>query len=116
MVYKPPSTHLDDFVGGISHRISMVLSEASYFAMGDLNCNLLDLFNHNSVFFLILMMSNDLCPVVSVPTRIIGQSATLIDNILVRSADFKLCYAGFVAFPGSDHLPLVSVMKYQLYR
>ena len=61
-------------------------------------------------------MSNDLYPLVSVPTRIIGQSATLIDNIFVRSANLKLCYADVVAFPCSDHLPLVSVMTCKLNR
>ena len=55
-----------------------------------LNFNLLDLSNHN-VDFLDFMMSNDLYPLVSVPTRIVGQSATLTDYISVHSADLKLC-------------------------
>ena len=62
------------------------------------------------------MVSNDLYPLVSVPTRITGQTSTLIDNIFVRSADLKLCYADVVTFPGSDHLPLVGVLKCQLGR
>ena len=115
MVYKPPSAHLEDFVGGMSQLISKVPSGASHIVMGDFNFNLLDLSNLN-VDFLNFMISNDLYPLVSVPTRIIGQSATLIDNIFVRSANLKLCFADVVAFPGSDHLPLVSVMKCQLHR
>ena len=114
MVYNPPSAHLDDFVGGMSQLISKVPSGASHIVMGDFNFNLLDLSSHN-VDFLNFMISNDLYPLVSVPTRITGQSSTLIDNIFVRSADLKLCYAD-VTFPGSDHLPLVGVLKCQLGR
>ena len=62
------------------------------------------------------MMSNDQYTLVSVPTKIIGRSATLIDNIFVRSADLKLYYADIVAFPCSDHLPLVNFMKRQSQR
>ena len=62
------------------------------------------------------MISNDLYPLVSVTTRITGQSSTLIDNIFVRSADLKLCYADVMTFPGSDHLPLAGVLKCQFGR
>ena len=59
--------------------------------MGDSNFNLLDLSNHN-VDFLNFIMSNDLYPHVSVPTRITGQNTTLIDNIFINSANLELCY------------------------
>ena len=51
MVYKPPSAHLDDFVGGMSQLISKVPSGASHIVMGDFNFNLLDLSSHNVDFF-----------------------------------------------------------------
>ena len=51
MVYKPPSAHLDDFVGGMSQLISKVPSGASHIVMDDFNFNLLDVSSHNVDFF-----------------------------------------------------------------
>ena len=100
----------------MSQLISKVLSKASHDLMGNFDFSLLN-FSHHNTDFIDFITLNCRYPLVSVPTRIIGQGTTIIGNIFVYSSDLKLCYADVVAFPGSDHfifhhLILVSAMKY----
>ena len=88
-VYKPSSAHLKDFTEGFEILMrAAVSSQLDSICMGDFNFDLYDLHAIN-LDFLNLMVSNDLFPLVGVPTRIIGHSATIIDNILVSSKYLK---------------------------
>ena len=78
--------------------------------MGDFNFNLFDLTGHN-IDFLNFMISNDLFPLVSIPTRIIAQTATLIDNIFVQSRDLNVSCTDVIPYHGSDHLSLLAVIN-----
>ena len=56
-------------MGGMSQLISKVPSGASHIVMGDFKFNQLNL-SSNNVDFLSFFISNDLYPLVSVPTKI----------------------------------------------
>jgi len=107
-VYKPPSARLEDFTEGFEILMrAAVSSKLDFICMGDFNFDLYDLHAIN-LDFLNLMVSNDLFPLVGVPTRITSHSATIIDNIFVSSKYLKSSAADVLVFPCSDHLPVVA--------
>lgn len=108
LVYKPPSTRLDEFFEGFDLLMScMSRSGLDFICMGDFNFNLLDL-NGDNLDFFNYMVSNDLYPLACVPTRISSHSATLIDNVFVSSKFLNSSYADVGIYPGSDHLPVIA--------
>lgn len=112
-VYKPPSTVWEEFENGFSSLMDAVeLSNLECICMGDFNFDLLSLYNDN-LDFLNLFSSYDFYPLVGIPTRVTGQSATLIDNIFVRSRVLHSCYADVIVNEVSDHFPIVAVTSYQ---
>jgi len=50
MVYKPPSTHLDEFIDGFNELLDKAPNGVSHIVMGDFNLNLLDLSSQNADF------------------------------------------------------------------
>ena len=69
MVYKPPSTHLDEFTDAFNELLDKAPNGVSHIVMGDFDLNLLDLSSQNGDF-LNSMIANDLYPLVNIPTRI----------------------------------------------
>ena len=74
---------------------------------GDFNIDLLKYeVNHDTTNFVDTIHSCGLYPIVNKPTRITGQSATLIDNIYTN--DFSNDYESLVLTDGiTDHLPVI---------
>ena len=107
VVYKPPSASFEEFAEGFECLAAKVnRSSQEFICMGDFNFDLLNVRGPN-LDFLSLMMSNDLYPTVSIPTRITDHSETLIDNVFVSSAILSKAYCSVVISPASDHLPVV---------
>ena len=55
------------------------------------------------IFFFNLMVSNDLFPLLGVPTRITSHSATIMDKFFGISKYLKSSAADVLVFPCSDH-------------
>ena len=79
--------------------------------MGDFNINLLntDSHQHTNEFFN-LMTSNSFYPLISKPTRITSNSATLIDNIFSNNLELSMI-SGILYSDLSDHLPIFQVTQ-----
>ena len=76
---------------------------------GDFNIDLLNKDGNNSTSFLNTMYSLSLLPIISEPTRITDNSATLIDNFFInRPCNFE---AGVIMSDISDHFPIFFNLK-----
>ena len=77
---------------------------------GDFNLNLLNYVkNIGTLEFLESLFSNNVTPQINLPTRIIGTSSTLIDNILINSQE-NLYTSGNLTTSISDHLPQFTII------
>ena len=78
--------------------------------MGDFNLNLLNIDTHRPTDdFINMMFSNSLCPLISKPTRITNQTATLIDNIFSNNVEPNAFLHGIFFTDISDHLPIFCI-------
>ena len=76
----------------------------------DFNLNLLNYVkNIGTLEFLESLFSNNVTPQINLPTRIIGTSSTLIDNILINSQE-NLYTSGNLTTSISDHLPQFAII------
>lgn len=105
-VYRPPSSSISDFNHFFFNNINQrIISNSNSVILGDFNIDLLesspsqaeDLFRDE-------FRSLHFMPIISVPTRVSGDSSTLIDHIWVNS----LCpsQSGSIELPISDHFPI----------
>jgi hypothetical protein len=82
--------------------------------MGDFNINLLKHDKHASTSeFLDLFYSHSFYPLITKPTRIHDNSATLIDNIFCNFSQMDNFVNGIMFTDISDHFPIFSVNKTQ---
>ena len=78
--------------------------------MGDYNVNLLNHNCHNPTSeFIENIMSNTFYPLISMPTRISDNSATLIDNIFTNVTENILQVSGVLITDISDHFPIFHI-------
>ena len=82
--YSAPNINHSDFLEAIENLMQNITHDnKTSFIGGDLNVNLLNFGSVNQVnHFVDLMISNKMIPTISKPTRVTGESETLIDNIL----------------------------------
>ena len=83
--------------------------------MGDFNFDLLSTGSFN-LDFLNFMVSNDLFPTVTIPTRITDHSATLIDNVFVSSKYIRKAFSNIVVNSASDHFPVALSLDLKVSR
>lgn len=81
--------------------------------MGDLNINLLKHSTHKDTGdFLNILFSNFYFPLITRPTRIVDNSATLIDNIFCSNvSNNTMATNGLLYTDVSDHLPIFSIIS-----
>jgi hypothetical protein len=112
LVYRPPNQDVNIFVDTITEKLSQVRNEHKImFLMGDFNVNILNHEEHIPTSeFLECMYSNSMFPLISKPTRITKDTATLIDNIFVTSnyVESSILNGMFVT-QISDHLPVFTI-------
>ena len=108
-IYRPPNTDVSSFnlvINNILHSIAAEKSKLVLLA-GDYNLNLLKSSEHAPTNeFVNCLFSFSYLPVVSKPTRITETSATLIDNIFVRS-NKTLLKSAIIYCDIADHLPII---------
>ena len=111
-VYRPPNTDISCFVDKMNSILELLESERKelYF-MGDFNIDLLNYGSHNKTSdFLETMFSFNMLPLISKPSRISTNSATLIDNIFTNTFhDDK--HSGLLYCDFTDHFPVYCILN-----
>ena len=80
------------------------------YIMGDYNINLLNVHTHiPTAGFIDMMYSYSFFPLITKPTRVTGNSATLIDNIFCSDVDCFDMMNGIFYNDISDHFPILSI-------
>ena len=106
VIYRPPNSNINDFVlylQGLLHD-PVFINKDSYLA-GDFNVDLMKCNSCNhSQDFIELFMSASFLPLISKPTRVTEQTATLIDNIFCNV--FPLPESKIILSDISDHYPI----------
>ena len=105
VIYRHPCMSLKsfnlDFLTPFLHKVS--LENKELILLGDFNVNLLST-DEDSSHFLDCLGSNLVMPQILLPTRIAGDSHTLIDNIF-SSVTGSSNISGNICYKISDHLP-----------
>lgn len=111
-IYRVPGSNIDTFLDKLNNILEKINNRNSdIFIMGDFNLNLLNIDSHDKTNeFLESMYSSSLYPLISKPSRITPNSATLIDNIFCNCLDSTF-NTGLLIADVSDHLPVFCVKK-----
>ena len=107
-VYRPNTAPLADPINFISHLSTIVRNiqsnskKSKLYICGDYNLDLLKHHTHQATDdFISSIYDNTLLPLITKPTRITHNTATLIDNILTDNLEVTL--AGILSLDLSDH-------------
>ena len=112
VIYRIPNNNLSYFNEKISHFLDQMQRENNIvYLLGDYNVNLINSDTHDlTAEFTDIMYSNEFLPLISRPTRITPDSATLIDNIFTNSHDdVNNSLNGLLVTDISDHFPIFHV-------
>lgn len=109
-VYRPPESCVTTFVEKFTEKVEMNKNKTQIIC-GDFNINLENVNEQKTTDFLHAMNSLGLFPLITKPTRITSQSATLIDNIFTN-INKDIVMSGIFMADISDHLPIFTVVKY----
>ncbi len=107
-IYRVPNTSVVTSLKRYEETISQLISHESYdlIVAGDQNLDFLKLNEHKPTSDLFdSCVSNGLIPVITRPTRITHNTATLIDNIYINLQDDRI-HSGVITTKLSDHLPI----------
>jgi hypothetical protein len=110
-VYRPPNQCIDACIDALNEKISLIKNENKIlYLIGDFNVNLLKHAEHiPTAEFLENMYSHSLLPLITKPTRLSGQSASLIDNIFTNNHMNSKTLNGILLANISDHLPIFTI-------
>ena len=93
-IYHPNSAlhanikYLDQTISDISSKIKSNPNFKNVHEAGNMDINLLKHTNHiNTGLYLDTLIENSFLPLITLPTRIAGSSATLLDHIVINIAD-----------------------------
>ena len=107
VLYRPPKQNLQDFIDGLDSFLVRISKEnKACYLMADWNLDLMKHHKHDKTSeFLDIMFSRAFFPLISRPTRITSNTASLIDNIFTN--DVTNCAVSGLLFTDiSDHLPI----------
>lgn len=109
--YRPPSGNLDLFFDKFNSTLNELnaYTKSEIIVCGDFNVDLLASENNESLNFINTCSSFSFVPLISKPTRVTENSATLIDNILV-SNPIQIT-SGIVTVDISDHMPVFVIRR-----
>ena len=111
LVYRPPNTDISVFNVIVNNTLNKIKYENKIcYILGDFNINLLNQDTHlGTSDFLDTLYTNAMFPLITRPTRIQRNSATLIDNIFSNSLETRRTYNGLLVTDISDHYPIFSI-------
>lgn len=112
VVYRPPNSDFEEFKLNLQLLLNKLEHRKEVIITGDFN---LDLLCYDTVLhcrdFADLMIASSFLPTITRPTRITDTSATLIDQIFVRS-DKDECFPGILLCDLSDHFGTFCSLNY----
>ena len=110
VMYRPPKSNTNNFITYLQGLLQNPLfSNKDSFLMGDFNIDLMKCDSLNtSQEFIEILMSASFLPLISKPTRVANQTATLIDNIFCNI--LPVPESGIVLSDISDHYPIYARM------
>ena len=114
VIYRKPNSNLRYFNEKISHFLDQMQQENNLvYLLGDYNINLINSDTHDlTAEFTDILYSNEFLPLISRPTRITPDSATLIDNIFTNNHDdMNNSLNGLLVTDISDHFPIFHVNR-----
>ena len=105
-VYRIPNTDQEFFINTYENIITKIIQEKKEILIGsDQNLNLIKADSDSNVQkFLNVNYSNGLLPVIQKPTRVVYETATLIDNFYTTNKDSHK--SGIIMSSISDHFPI----------
>ena len=115
-IYRHPhdiSEIYNSFLEYLEHTLSKLSKEnKEIYLCGDFNSDILKIDSHNNYkLFYELMSSYGFMPFISLPTRICGDSATIVDNIFTNNMTNKIV-SGNIVTDFSDHFSqFISVQR-----
>ncbi len=113
VIYRPPNTDISVFNNLIDNIMCTIRNEKKVcYLAGDYNINLLNIENHAlSHEFIECMYSYSYLPLITKPTRVTADNATLIDNIFVNNMSNMSMYQGIICTDISDHFPVFLINR-----
>ena len=104
--YRHPSSNLDNFSNYLQEILStQAVADKQLFILGDFNSDLLNYNSHTpTANFVNLLFAKQLLPYIVHPSRVSGNSATLIDNIFSNTCDQETV-SGNILMQLTDHFP-----------
>ena len=114
VIYRPPRSNMNDFLITIQDLLqNPILLNKDAYLMGDFNIDLMKCNSQNTTQeFIETLMSASFLPLISKPTRVANQSATLIDNIFCNI--LPLPESGIVLSDITDHYPIFAHVPIKL--
>ena len=111
VVYRPPNQNLQEFMNSLDLLLASISKENKIcYVVGDWNLDLINHHCHESTGeFLEIMYSRMFFPVITRPTRITSNTATLIDNIFTNNLN-NFFVSGLMFCDISDHLPIFTLL------
>ena len=114
-VYRKPGGNINEFSDKLEEMFSNLKNKVLYIC-GDFNIDLLKEQNHSQTkYFIDTMFSMGLYPLITKPSRIAGQSTTLIDNIFTNELQHKST-SGILLNDITDHFPVFMLYEYRVKR
>ena len=111
-VYRPPNTPIHNFVKSYSNYCHQLQSYHHVIIGLDHNLDLLKSSMHTQTQqFLEATLENSLIPTITKPTRVTHSSATLIDNIFLKSELHETHQSKILIDNISDHYPSLLLME-----
>ena len=110
--YRPPNSNSRDFLEYLQELMQKpVFNNKDCYILGDFNIDISKNSTQNiSQEFLDIMLSASFLPLITKPTRVTNQTATLIDNIFCNVV--PLPESGIILSDISDHYPIFSRSSY----
>jgi len=110
VMYRPPKSNINNFITYLQSLLqNPIFSNKDSFLMGDFNIDLMKCDSLNtSQEFIEILMSASFLPLISKPTRVANETATLIDNIFCNI--LPVPESGIVLSDISDHYPIFARM------
>ena len=115
IIYRPPDTPISMFNEHLKTVIdSIKCSNIPCYLLGDFNINLLNQSSHQATSdFLDILYFGGFIPLISRPTRITENSATLIDHIYTNSYHVNTAmYQGVLVTDITDHYPVFHISHF----
>lgn len=115
VIYRPPEKKLETFIDELDLILSKLDTEGkTVWLTGDFNINLLNIENDLTSYFINQFFTHSYFPLISKPTRITRNSATLIDNIFTNSLDNANIKSGILVSDISDHFGIFALSNSKL--